>query len=1020
MSKLQSMRDFSGGVVNQELQNRDDGRGVIIDANNVVSSWNGEMSRRTGTRWVRTLSGPARIIPFRAPDGNDIILLASDGQLDGYVFADGEHIEPLFVPGGVAPTFPNSGWDGVVVNGDYTISISSDAPQTDWGKGFNSEPMTHKYYEEGSLYTGGYASTTNVPATIEISSANAQIFKSCVIRWCNTCNGNHKGHYKGWEDPIIQYSDDGTNWTSVVTNVKNPYGFGGANEYRASYLYGLGAGQKTENYIVYQVTNVNHIVPHAHWRIFMRLRVQNNQTFDGERIDLFVQNVEYSSSVMVPFQVQSSFFTTDNIYDIKYAQNFNASDPIMILTNGTDAALQISYAGGGLTVAPQVNTLDYGVEGYPKCVAFYQNRLFFGGFSSEPTKVWGSAYGNFADFTIPDPIEPTSAIAASCVEIKSIIENLWGAPNALYALSEDGVSMIDGGQIAVATDHIEFKLRNHEPVDSMTPTVKNDVMIYLGRDRQKIFMTDYDLVVQRFRAINLSKKYSNFLESGVRELHFVPDRCDLIYGVLSNGQMFGILFDPEQQKNGLFPMTTDGFVNDIQPIKYQDDTKLCMLVQRAGAWQLEFKENKPIQGLMDFMSEQESKEYTRRVLARDIYLDCATTRHYSPAVSIISDLPYSAGQEVEVFADGQYIGRKTLSVSSDSGLYAWKLDDKLVYTTTPTPTTSSVVYYANGEPMQGYLVSAVGANDITVYHYVQQEVSYYAYDRALSITANITKASGESGYPPLGTYVFNRNPALDTTSLGYNDPIAWDTGAYHVYTATEYSILSSMTYVYKTWAPGGRGVRLGYTTAMTKTIKYSANQIPNLGDTIYNDDDSILGVVTAREQVGVSGIYSITVNDVVYYQTPADNIVEQEEEAVYETYTRDSTSDLTYTGVSLLLDFEVSDITVGVPYQSYMVVKFVTPYLIRKFPREIGVNFINTGYLELGNSFNDLRPVLDNLAETITLDNMPVLLNGNYEKTLDKQAFETPYVIVNSNVGMPFMVTGIDYEIDYSNYQGGV
>ena len=47
-------------------------------------------------------------------------------------------------------------------------------------------------------------------------------------------------------------------------------------------------------------------------------------------------------------------------------------------------------------------------------------------------------------------------------------------------------------------------------------------------------------------------------------------------------------------------------------------------------------------------------------------------------------------------------------------------------------------------------------------------------------------------------------------------------------------------------------------------------------------------------------------------------------------------------------------------------------------------------------------------------------MNGNYTKTLDKHSFETPYVIVRSNKGMPFIITGIDYKVDMGNYQGGV
>lgn len=1015
MSKTQSMRDFSGGVVNQELQNRDDGRGVFLDARNVLSSWNGGLRRRTGTYWLKTLSGPNRMIPFRKPDGNDMLLLLSDGHIEAVQFVDDEHIEPVWVPSGTVPTFPDTGWTGETTNGDYTIAISSDAAQTEWGKGFNKYVGDGHYYDEGSNYTGGYNVTTNVPATVDISSTNPQIFVSAVIRWCNTCKGNHKGHYKGWVDPVIQYSDDGTNWTSVNTTHKNPYAFGGSDAYRASYLYGSGSNQKTENYIVYEVTNVSCMEPHAYWRINMQLRVTNNQTYSNERIDLFVQNVKYAAATMAPFSTTSTFFTEDNIYDIKFAQHNNT----MYLTNGTDPALQIDYNAGGFTIAAQVNSLDYGTNGYPKCVAVYSNRLWYGGFTAFPTKVWGSAFGDYADFTIPGTIKATSPIEATCIEIKSIIDNLWGASTALYALSADGVSMIDAGGGIVATDQIEFKLRNHEPVDPMTPTVKSDVMIYLGRDKQKVFMTDYDLVVQRFRVTNIAKKYSHFLSAGVKEMHVVPDKADLIYGTLENGQMFAILFDLEQQINSVWPIYTNGFVSDIQPIKFEDKTRLCMLVQRSGVWQLEYKKDMSEQELMDFMSEEEKKDYTAKVFAEDIYLDCVSERTYDTPIKIINDLPYGDNQEVEVFADGVYLGKKRLSVSSDSGLYAWKYNGEYVYTTTPNPTTASVVYDANGEPMDGYLISAVGANDIMVYHYQPQLVSYYAYDRVTALNVNITTNNpNASNSAPIGTYIFNRNPSQDGSS-SYITGCCWQSGNYQVSTPNEYGTLFSASPV--CYVNMGN-MRKGQGTIATKIKTYCVNQIPNIGDTIYNDDDTVLGTVSDKEAIeyGQQTFYSITVNGTKYYQTTADNVIEQEEVAVYQVFARDSTADLAYDGVALILDEEASRVLVGLPYQAYAVIKFVTPYMIRKYPREVAVNFINTAYLELGNTFEDLRPVLDNLADTITLDNRPILLNGNYEKTLDKQAFETPYVIVNSDKGLPFNITGIDYEVDYSNYQGGV
>lgn len=130
-TKTQSMRDFSGGVVNQELQNRDDGRGVIIDANNVVSSTNGELRKRSGTRMLSMLPRKAKMVPFRLPDGQDIILMfiaKGDGadSVVGSVFGfdyNGNAVSPFNnVVSSDVPDMPApSSWSSNT-NGDWAVS----------------------------------------------------------------------------------------------------------------------------------------------------------------------------------------------------------------------------------------------------------------------------------------------------------------------------------------------------------------------------------------------------------------------------------------------------------------------------------------------------------------------------------------------------------------------------------------------------------------------------------------------------------------------------------------------------------------------------------------------------------------------------------------------------------------------------------------------------------------------------------------------------------------------------------
>ena len=249
---------------------------------------------------------------------------------------------------------------------------------------------------------------------------------------------------------------------------------------------------------------------------------------------------------------------------------------------------------------------------------------------------------------------------------------------------------------------------------------------------------------------------------------------------------------------------------------------------------------------MDFMSEEEKKLYTREVLLTHNYLDCATRRSYSPATTIISDLPYGASQEVEVFADGRYLGKKTLSVSSDAGLVAWKYGDTVLYTTTTNPTTSSLVYDSNGEVMPGYTISAVGVGEITVYHYQPRLVSYYAYEKPLTITVDVTTANPNvSVSAPVGVRTFTRDASLDESS-SYVNKVAWKSGQYVICTSTEYSVVFHQGNHVETF---NANIRKGWTTAFTKTKKFIKNSVPNMGDTVYNDDFTVANTVKAQNLI---------------------------------------------------------------------------------------------------------------------------------------------------------------------------
>ena len=1012
---MPSIRDFSGGVLNQELQNRDNGNGILFDCKNVLSSWNGELRKRTGTAWLASLPSYQRIIPYRLPNGNDIILLLSDNKIYGYEFSGEQSIKPFYIFTGDGPTFPTTGWAGNTTNGNYTIWLSSDSEDTTWGAGFDTPvkttPMT--YYGKGALWTGGYGASTNIPAYIKISSTSPQLLNSLKIRWTYTAPGNVSGQYKGWIEPTLQYSDDGTNWTSIKTQMSNPVPFGGTSYYSGSYHYGIGVSEKTENHIVYTVTNVEHVTPHLYWRVYCARRIVNTNTYAGERIDLNVSDITYLSNNKTPLVIDTSSdfqINEENADNIKFAQS--AKENIMILVNGHDKIYYLQYSSGQMQHGEFIASFPDGSnEGKPSCVCFYQNRLWFGGFEVNPNRVRGSAFGNIHDFTIPpSDIQPTNAISCDSIEIKSRIENMWGADNALYCLSEDGVSMIDAQGGIVATDNVEFKLRNREPVNNMTPTYKDDIMLYLGRDKKKILMTDYDFVVQRFKAQNISENYTDFLFSGVRELHYIPDRQALIYGLLQDGEWFTLLLDVMKGKNALFPLTTKGKIFDIQPVKYGEQTRLVLVTQRDGEFMLEEKTFSVDQRIMDFMTKAEKEAYTHDIVSKDnAYLDCMVKKSYDEPTDLITNIPYSSDAKVDVIADGIYLGQKDLSPAIAAGIYAWENDGNFVYTSSTTPSVYDPILNDDGSIKEGYDLVNSDNNNISVEYDKTSTVQFKCWTYTSSV---VTDSVGTLSRNPAGDGIHVLGRVTEVQVYGFGWGGYWNTSP------AEPVAQRGVVYSGKTVA--------GTIQSYNSTHIYIESATPSVGDTVYDEDNEVLGTISSIGTTPIGNVSDsltaqyIEVSGTKYYRNLEGDREGEITEHVTEQFYRNSSEDIMAQGVSLTLDEPANEVILGYTYDSYAVLKFVSPYNMRKFPKEISVNFINTGYLEVGNTFDSLKSVLNNLVESVTIDNKKILMNGNYVKTLDKQTFETPYVIVRSDKGLPFIITGIDYKVDMSNYQGGV
>ena len=626
---------FVNGQYDREVQSKERsdfiGQG-LAKALNVVSGEKGELRKRLGTRFLRSLDGATVLVPFRLPDGDDIILCCTDGNVKGYRFVGNELVE-FTVPTGVAPTFPITGWSSNT-NGDYTVALSDSTDYT----GFNG--ASSPFYGKGSVY-GNIPHVANTTTTVQIGSTSAQLLSKLRVRWCLTCSGEHKGHYKGWVQPILQYSDDGTNWVSVETDVVNPYMGGNfqasdKTAYFASYVYGSGSSKKTENYIVSDIKNVNHLEPHTYWRVYFLKSVYNDQTYSGESLELFISDVTYVPTTMTALDIDNAFFDGELLRNIKYSQHYTQ----MIMACVDKDPIQLDYSPSGLAIT-NFSGLPVGAE-KPSCVQYFQQRLWFGGFNALPTTVMGSKIDVYNDFTEQTPLEFDDYLNLKCNQLKHQISNIIGGQKVLYSFSEDGLSCVDprsSGMIAT-NQSIEFNLRNRMPSSGSTPAFKDDIMLYASSDGTKLYAVDYDLITERFQVDDLAKYAKDITFDKITELHYINDESKLIYGLLESGNMFALNY-MKGAYQGFFPITIqDGFIYDIVQIKVGRNYKLLIVTCRSGSWFIEEMPDKGqyVDTIAPFMTKEDKKWATYDNINNNIALDC--WQKYEDTIELTATLDY--------------------------------------------------------------------------------------------------------------------------------------------------------------------------------------------------------------------------------------------------------------------------------------------------------------------------------------------------------------------------------------------
>jgi hypothetical protein len=975
-------RNFFTGQYDREFSGQENaitGAGMVY-CKNVLTSPQGECKTRPGTEFLGNIDSEAVIIPYRR-DNKDLALIFTDSKLDVKTFDDNGNLID-FVPA----TSTQVVWNNTDNNtpADMTVSITGEiSGDTSLAYRFwswNNYDLTSDYTTNRLYIPAETYPTTYFNMRFTAKKALNRFGMELMYADGNWSASYQQGVHNWINNAVLQYSDDNENWNTV--SLVKPVYWGTKRESTPD-------GTIPIPVLWFDLLNT---AKHEYWRVVIvwnRQQMLNNAPFLAH----FATTVyEETASEVETFTTP---YTLDLLKKLKYSQEHGQ----LLICDGNHYPYRFSMTGNVPSFA-QASYTFMETDGMPSCVRFFQNRLYFGGFAAYPTRVRASRFGNYSDFQV----ETQSATVASpinvdCNQFSERITDLWGGFTVLYAQSPDGVAFVTG-----MSSTPDFTLRCSERAAGITPTMKDNIMYYVGFDRRKIHAFSYDFNIQQFVAPDVSRYWQEVLKNRVSEIHYVDSRSKCIVGNLEDGTGF-FLFH-EGGDIGYHPFDISGQITDLSVLKDGDDMHVLMVVKRQESWMIERLH------MPEFMRSTNSFEQTN------------WEKNLATQANLIKS-PY-------------FDSWRTLK-DEHKELWNYDAETKIISPVTtsdnPTDLTSYVgktirCYYGDG--LRDYTeatIDRVFTEQRTEEREIEVTDTVYYYCWQNTTAVNV---SAISGYSPAWNGRFTRDATQD--SGGWR---AFVQGSYVGYSSGFNPAPGDSFYSH-----GGRGYYAKATIlSVEQTTYWTRGQTPSAGDPVFDNDYNQIGTIDSvtSEGIVVNGVLQRLNSTKTKYRTethtetievvveagqyavdcpldenkifsrlllPIDHflstepVVQIQDNGVYKG------KFVAENGI-IELDEPMYDLQYGIPYRKIAVIEDNRSYLRQKGWGAIAVNIIDTMALKVGIKLDKLTNMVKWDGKQF-FDSNVIMKNGTLICNIKDMPQYEKQLIFMTDEGLPFTLLAIE------------
>jgi hypothetical protein len=268
-------------------------------------------------------------------------------------------------------------------------------------------------------------------------------------------------------------------------------------------------------------------------------------------------------------------------------------------------------------------------RGYPCSIAFFEERMFFGGTAYRPQTVWGSHTNAWDDYLLGDKDADGLEFTLASDTVNTIRWITQHDALVIGTLDSEWTLSASSSDAALTASNFRVKRQSVYGSAEVSAVMAGEVLLFVQRSERKVREFVFSFEKDGYSAPDMTILAEHITQSGIRQitLQQLPDT--ILWCVLNNGTAAAFTYEREQDVVGWQRIVTDGKIISAMCIPNGPRDELYLVVKRGD------------------------KQYIEHVRERaDLnYLDCSKS-FTGKSMLEISGLEYLSGFTVGILADG--------------------------------------------------------------------------------------------------------------------------------------------------------------------------------------------------------------------------------------------------------------------------------------------------------------------------------------------------------------------------------